>query len=220
MSDERVFTDNGHVLIAGITGAKDECGGKTALGNWWLDTWGAREFDLRLFVNPNGISSVRGERVESIDELADAMADGSRNINYVPDTSDWELAHQRLRDFVRELPKSMSKIVAHDEAPAYADQDSLLWFVRRAGQPDAFNTKSLVIAQSPGDIPTDVRKQCPTTIWIGPSSPANKHWFQRNSYGAHYEHIVEHHDPYEWTVMQGSRETDRSTYRPVPEEFA
>jgi len=49
-----VFTDNGHVLISGITGSRDEMGGKTALANWWAATHGRANFDLVVFFNAKG----------------------------------------------------------------------------------------------------------------------------------------------------------------------
>jgi len=219
-----VFTDNGHVLISGITGSRDEMGGKTALANWWAATHGRANFDLVVFFNAKGSSAVRGERVHSVTDLAERMADGVRHFDFVPSTADWAAHHARLKAFTEELPTSMSKFYVHDEIPDYGDEGSLSWFVKIAGQDDgkfAANCKSVCLAQSPtgDDVPGVVNKQCDTFVWVGPTSDDYVHWFRNKGWSNHFEHIRDH-DPYEWTVIQGTRDEDRTTYQPVPEEFA
>lgn len=218
------FTDNGHLFIAGITGSKTDMGGKTALANWWLCEPGSTR-DLRIFYNAKGSTCVRGETVHSVEEMANRMADGVRHFDFVPPTQDWETPHERLRHFVAELPTEMSKMVVHDETPEYEQggDGSLGWFVKVAGQEDglhAANCKSLVLAQDPVDTGKSTRKQTDTHVWVGPTSSDYRQYFANQGYSNHYQHIVDEHDPYEWTVMQGPRDGDRTTYEPVPEEYA
>jgi len=223
MGQPTFFTDNGHVLISGITGSRAEMGGKTALANWWLCNPLA-DRDLRVFYNAKGSSCVRGERVNSVAELADRMADGVRHFDFVPVSQDWATPHARLQAFVGELPTEMSKAVVHDETPEYAEEDgSLAWFLKVGGQADgvfAANCKSLVLAQNPVDLSKTERTQTPTNVWVGPTSKDYRPYFANNGYLNHYEFIVANHDPYEWTVMQGPRDDDRRNYEPVPEEYA
>jgi hypothetical protein len=222
MSDEWI-TDNGHILIAGITGSKGDCGGKTGLANWWASTWGRQQRDLVIFYNAKGSTCVNGTRVHSVGEIGDAMARGQRHFNFVPRTEDWETPHQHLKEFVAALPTSMSKLVVHDETPEYAASGSLEAFLKVLGQDDgdfAGNCKSLVLAQNPVDLSKTARTQTPTNIWVGPTSKDYKPYFDSNSYTNHYEHILENHEPYQWTVMQGPRDGDRTTFAPVPEVYA
>ncbi|MWG36943.1 hypothetical protein [Halomarina oriensis] len=212
------YTDNGHLFISGITGSAEDMGGKTSLANWLLCEAG-RAFDLRIFFNAKGSSAVRGERVTTVQEMAAKMRDGHRHFDFVPATADWETHHDRLAAFIRELPRSMSKFVVHDEAPELGE--GLLTFVRVFGQADGVNCKSVVIAQSPTDMSdTSVIKQCPTKIWVGPTSPDYAAWFRTVGMSNHFETIQASHAPYHWFVMQGTRDEDLTVNPPVPKEYA
>lgn len=211
------FADRSHVLISGVTGARTEYGGKTALANWWASTWGVVEFDLVCFLNFKQDSHIHGTRVESLEELASEMADGQRHFNIVPRTDDWEGFHASFKTFVASLPDDMSKLVVHDEAPEY-DDDSLRWFVRVAGNGHA--TKSLVLAQAPGDMNTTIRNQT-IPCWIGPSTGQNSHYFTAQGYKQVFETHILDQEPYHWTVVLGpDPEHDVDTYQPVPSEYA
>ena len=219
------FVDNGHVLITGITGSRDEMGGKTAIANWWASTWGRTHFDLVVNYNAKGSTSVRGERVYSVEEIADGMAAGTRHFDFVPPTEDWSTPHARLKSFVTELPTDMSKLVVHDEIHDYGDEGSMASFVKVLGQSDGFhaaNCKSLCLSQSPTaeDVPGVVGKQCDTFIYVGPISDDYQAWFRSRGWSNHFRHIVENHEPYMWTVIRGTRDEDRETYPPVPEDYA
>ncbi|MWG34165.1 hypothetical protein [Halomarina oriensis] len=213
-----VWTDRTHVFISGITGSASDMGGKTSTANWWLCEPG-KAFDLRVFFNAKGSSAVRGERVSTVQDLAQKMREGVRHFDFVPATADWEAHHDRLAQFVAELPRSMSKLVVHDEAPELGD--SLLRFVRIYGQEDGVNCKSLVIAQSPTDIKEkSVIKQCPAKLWVGPTSEDYRHWFRANGMSNHYETIAEARAPYHLFLMEGTRDEDLTLYAPVPEAYA
>jgi hypothetical protein len=219
------FVDNGHIRICGITGSKTEMGGKTALANYWASTFGTRWFDLVIFFNAKGTTTVHGERVYSVEELAERMREGVRHFDLVPETEDWAAYHARLKDFVAALPTEMSKMVVHDEVPDYGDEGSLSSFVKVLGQDDglhAGNCKSICLAQSPttDDVPSVVGKQTDTFVWVGPISDDYRAWFRQQGWSNHFDHIVETHDPYYWTVIQGTRDEDRVTFDPVPEDFA
>ena len=217
------FTDNGHIFIAGITGSKTDMGGKTSLANWWLDTWGRSHADLRVFFNAKGTSGVRGTKVHSVSDLADAYAAGERHFNYIPPDEDWASHHQDLKEFTAALPTEISKVYAHDETPDYGGEGSLEWFVKIGGQDDglhAANVKNLVLAQDPVDVPKAVRKQTDTYAWVGPTTDDYIDFFRKIRMSNHHEWIQQNHEPYQWSILQGPRSADRTTYEPVPEVYA
>jgi len=214
---EPYFRDRSHVLISGVSGSRTNYGGKTALATYWAAEHG-QAFDLVVFCNfkQDGVARHFDVEVGSVSSLAGAMADGARHVVLTPTDPDWQAVHDRLAAFVRELPQEMDKLVVHDEAPEY-DAESLLWFVRVAG--NGTNCKSLVVAQAPGDLSTSVRRQC-VPCWVGPATEQNRHYFRANTYENHFEHILEAHEPYMWTVITGPGDDDRDTYSPVPERYA
>lgn len=216
--DPSYFTDRSHVLISGVSGSRTDYGGKTALAVWWAANYGRRDFDLTVFCNfkQDDVAEHFDVEVGSVQELATAMADGERHIVLTPDSPDWEATHERLEGFIRELPQGMTKLVVHDEAPEY-DEKPLLSFVRVHG--NGANCKSLVIAQSPTDLSTSVRNQC-IPCWVGPATEQNRHYFRANHYENHFEHILDAHDPYHWTVITGPGDDDRDHYGPVSEDYA
>lgn len=213
------LTDRSHILIAGVTGARTDYGGKTALANWWATKWGRSAFGLVLFLNfkqDRAPAEYAEIEVDSIEGVATAMSEGHTHICLTPTDPDWQAVHDRVRDFVDALPKEIDKLVVHDEAPEY-DDESLMWFVRVAG--NGANCKSLVIAQAPGDLSMAVRRQT-ILCWVGPVSEDNRHVFQANHRENHYRWMREHHEPYQWSVLLGPEDSDRDTFEPVPEEYA
>lgn len=79
--------------------------------------------------------------------------------------------------------------------------------------------KSLVLAQAPGDLSMAVRRQC-ILSWVGPVSEDNRHVFEANKRGHHFDALQEEHGPYVWSVLTGPDPEDRDTYDPVPEDYA
>lgn len=213
------LTDRSHVLIAGVTGARTDYGGKTSLANWWAATHGRASKDLVLFVNPK-LDDAPEEHAEAVagdvDGVADAMAGGATHICLSPTDPDWEAVTRRVQAFVDALPTDLEKLVVLDEAPEL-DAEALLWFVRVAGNGAA--CKTLVLAQAPGDLPMGVRRQC-ILCWVGPVSEDNRHVFRANKRENHFEAMREEHDPYEWSVLLGPADEDRDHYEPVPQEYA
>jgi hypothetical protein len=219
MTHPDYLTDRSHILISGVTGARTDYGGKTALANWWSTKWGRTAFDVVIFANfkADAAPQIHAEtNVETVDGIADAMAEGAGHICLTPTDDDWQAVHDRLKAFVSALPKSMDKLVVHDEAPEY-DDDSLRWFVRVAG--NGANCKSLVLAQAPGDLSMPVRRQT-ILCWVGPVSEDNRHVFEANHRANHYRWMRENHEPYQWSVLLGPENEDRDSYPPVPEEYA
>jgi len=213
------FCDRSHLLICGVTGARTDYGGKTALATWWADNWGRKANDVVIFGNyklDDAPERHADAVATAVDELAGPIREGATFICLSPTSSDWEAVHRRLRDAVDALPSDMRKMIVHDEAPEL-DEDALQWFVRVAG--NGSSCKSLVLAQAPGDLPSAVRRQTILT-WVGPATGNDRHVFRANSRGNHFEYIREEHDPYVWTVMTGPAESDRDTYDPVPEVYA
>jgi hypothetical protein len=213
------FTDRSHLLLAGVTGARTDYGGKTAIATWWADNPGRAAFDVVIFGNfklDDGPERHADVVVNTVEEIAGAIRSGETYICLSPIDADWEAVHQRLRAAIEALPTEMDKFVIHDEAPEL-DEDALQWFVRVAG--NGANCKSLILAQAPGDLPNAVRRQT-ILAWVGPATGNNEHVFTANNRRNHFDYIRDAHDPYVWTVMTGPADEDRDTYDPVPEEYA
>lgn len=213
------FTDRSHLLIAGVTGSRTDYGGKTGLANWWASNPGRAAFDVVIFGNFKGDAAPAEHadvEVESVDAIADAMAAGHQHICLTPADSDWEAVSSRLRAFVDALPADLEKMVVLDEAPEL-DEDALLWFVRVAG--NGANCKTLVLAQAPGDLAMGVRRQT-ILCWVGPVTEDNRHIFEANKRGNHFDAMREQHEPYHWSVLTGPADEDRDHYQPVPEDYA
>jgi len=219
MTHPDYFVDRSHILICGVTGARTDYGGKTALATWWSDTHGRVANDVVIFGNyklDDAPEQHADAVATSVQEIAGAIRDGATFVCLSPTNSDWEQVHRRLREAVDALPDDMSKMVVHDEAPEL-DEDALQWFVRVAG--NGSNCKSLVLAQAPGDLPSAVRRQTILT-WVGPATGNDEHVFRANQRSNHFDYIRNEHDPYVWTVMTGPADDDRDTYDPVPEGYA
>lgn len=218
MSDPSYFSDTSTVLITGISGTNTDYGGKTILANWWAYTHGRASFDLVIFLNFQRKEAVRGTQVDSLEELADAMAEGESYFNVTPATADWEGFHARFEQFIAALDEDMRKFIVHDEAPTYDGEESLRKFVRLRGQMNS--CKSVVVAQAPGDLEKPVRKASGPLAWVGPITTENQDYFSSKSYSNHFDHIMASQGPYEWCVITGPDDGDRDDYAPVPEEFA
>lgn len=219
MTHPSYFTDRSHVLIAGVTGARTDYGGKTALANWWADNWGRQANDVVIFANfklDDAPEQHADAVATSVREIAGAIREGATYICLSPTDSDWEAVHRRLREAVDALPNDMTIMVVHDEAPEL-DEDSLQWFVRVAG--NGSNCKSLVLAQAPGDLPSAVRRQT-ILAWVGPATGNDRHVFRANQRENHFDAIQSEHDPYVWSILTGPADEDRDTYDPVPEAYA
>jgi hypothetical protein len=219
MTHPDYFVDRSHILIAGVTGARTDYGGKTALANWWADTWGRQSNDVVIFANYklDDAPEQQADAVAStVDELAGPIRRGATYVCLSPTSSDWQAVHRRLREAVDALPDDMSVMLVHDEAPEL-DGDTLQWFVRVAG--NGSNCKSLVLAQAPGDLPSAVRRQT-ILAWVGPATGNDRHVFRANQRENHFDAIQSKHDPYVWSVLTGPADEDRDTYDPVPEEYA
>ena len=216
---QEYLTDRSHILIAGVTGARTDYGGKTALANWWASTHGREAFDVVIFGNfkhDDGPERHAEVVARTVDEVAGAMGDGAQHVCLSPTDPDWPAVSERLRSFVDALPTDLSKLVVLDEAPEL-DDEALQWFVRVAG--NGANCKTLVLSQAPGDLPQAVRRQC-ILAWVGPVTENNRHVFRANNRENHFRAMLEEHDPYHWSVLLGPDDQDRDHFKPVPEEFA
>ena len=74
MTQPEYFTDRTHLLIAGVTGARTDYGGKTALANWWCYNHGRASFDLVLFCNfkhDSGPQQTADADVQSVEGVAE-----------------------------------------------------------------------------------------------------------------------------------------------------
>lgn len=222
MSDASYLRDLAHVMMCGITGARTRYGGKTAWAVWWAENWGRQEFDVVIFYNPKGDESPEkfaDVTVRDSDQAAHAIGNGAEFVTISPGHSNWEGEHERLRELVQwlgdELDEDQRIAVVHDEAPEY-DGDSLQGFVRVDG--NGSRCKSIVLAQTPGDVSKGVRGQC-ILGWIGPITGEQSGIFQANQRANHYGWLRAQ-QPYEWTIITGPGSEDRDVYAPVPEVYA
>jgi len=219
-SNDAYLYDNSHALIAGITGAGDGYGGKTATANWWGDqAVEGGHFDYMLAFDPKGGNFV-GENVTGPVEAAEAIQGGARRIDWSPAYGDdLEEQHDTFLRFAQGL--NGDAVLIHDDAVMYASADSLKWATALGGNPgDGQNAlKSLVATQDPWDLPREgVRANLPVTIWVGPINETGEHFFESNNMSSVADQIRrEHTEPHMWTVRNG---TETMTYDPVPAEYA
>jgi len=219
------FTDNAPVLLTGVTGAQGNYGGsgnyggKSSTATWWADEPG-RERDLVIWANfkSDDVAGVLDDfrEVGSVEELAHAMGEGARRLVLTPRDHDWPAVSRRLEAFVAELPQEMTKLVVLDECPEL-DEDAVLSFVRVHG--NGANCKTLVLAQSPTDLPTAIVKQC-LLVWVGPMKTDYVSWFRSKDLKPAYDYILDQQGPYEFTVIYGKDEGDWAHHQPVPEVYA
>jgi len=212
--------DGTHVLITGITGSGERYGGKTATGNWWLSEaveQGHYQYAIAFYPGRAG-GKFDGETVHGAREAADAIADGARYLEWVPDPGDVENAHNDAVKFAEGLDGSV--IMAHDDAIRYAQSDSLAWATAAAGNPSGGGAvKSLVISQDPWDLPRKgVRANLPVMVWVGPMTDTGRRFFEQTRSSQVAETIdARHVEPFMWSVIDGDT---IDTYTPVPERYA
>ncbi|MDS0243945.1 MULTISPECIES: hypothetical protein [unclassified Haloferax] len=225
MSDPAYFTDNGHLLLTGVTGAQGDYlgesgqfGGKSALATWWADNPG-RSRDLVIFLNAKSddVGAVLDDfdEVNRVGDIPDVMDRSGGRVILTPVDGDWEAVSRRLESFVRALPQDMTKLVVLDEAPEL-DEDAVLSFVRVHG--NGANCKTLVIAQSPTDISTKIAKQC-VPVWVGPMKNDYGSWFAVHDIKEAFDFISAAHAPYHWTVIIGKAAGEWHHYEPVPAKY-
>lgn len=225
MTRPAYFTDNGHILLTGVTGAQGDYlgeggtfGGKSALATWWADNPG-REKDLIIWGNfkHDNVASVLTDfcEVGSVEELARAMGKGARRLVLTPRDHDWAAVSERLEALVRNLDPEISKLVILDEAPELSEE-AVLSFLRVHG--NGANCKSIILAQSPTDLTTTHMKQL-LPVWVGPMKTDYESWFRTHDRYEAYQYILENHEPYHWTVIIGKDEGEWHHYDPVSEEY-
>lgn len=212
----RALTSRAHALVLGVTGTGERWGGKSVLCNWWLTQAVERGwYDVGIYFNPKG-DNLRGATVSTMQGLAQSYRSGKRLFDFRPRSLTGEREHAELMEFCRSLPGS--KMVVHDEASDYAeDGGSLHWAVKRGG--NEANLKSVVVSQSPTDLPTGVRKQTTTTVWVGPITADYKHYFSQLGQSEAYEYVREHVGPHEWVVIDAGG-SELTHMAPVPAEYA
>lgn len=216
-SDRYYLTDNGHVLISGATGAKEEYGGKTTTANWWFEQSVEQGWhDVGVFVNPKGHSKIRGQTVSTLKGLAQSYKHGKRLFDYRLDHDDAEGDHQRLVEMLRGLPGE--KILVHDEAQMYRDAESLNWCLSQGGNLDSGSIRSLVLTQRPWNLPEEHRANMPVKIWVGPVTSEGRKFFEVEHMRGAISEVEEDIAPYHWAVTDGGEY--QHTNPPVPEDYA
>lgn len=218
MSADLLQTD--HILLTGPTGRNSEFGGKTATATWFADN-PARTRDLVIFLNTkqDPVDDVLEDYTEvaTVQDAADAIADGARRVIITPMDPDWAAVSERLEGFIRALGSDLgSKVVILDEVPEL-DEDAVLSFVRVHG--NGANCQAILIAQSPTDVSTSIVKQT-SPAWVGPMKSDYKSWFETHDKGPAYRYIAKNQGPYEWTVVTGDGPGDWEHYPAVPERYA
>jgi len=219
------LTDGSHVLVSGATGAGDDYGGKSVLGNWWFrQSVGRGWHDLGVFFNPKGLGYVSGgdvRRVRTLRGLAQSYRAGYRLFDYYPKDGGTEQSHGRLIDMLRNLPGE--KIVVHDEAQQYKEADSLNWCLAQGGNMANSSEKtddirSLVVTQRPWNLSEELRANMPLKIWVGPFGNEAEHFFSAERMDRAAEKVAENTAPYHWSVTDGGDYVE--TNAPVPEKYA
>lgn len=223
MSDRYYLTDGAHALIAGATGAGDQYGGKSVLGNWWFHQSVQRGWhDVGLFYNPKGlgyVSDAGATRVRTLEGLATAYRDGTRLFDFYPRNVVED--HGRVMETLRHL--SGSKIVVHDEAQQYRDSAMLNWCLSQGGnmEQSAESTgdiRSLVVTQRPWNLGEELRANLPLKVWVGPFGNEAEHFFDAEKMKGAKQQVRENTGAYRWSVTDAGEYVE--TNPPVPEEFA
>lgn len=216
----KVLADGTHVLIAGATGSGEEYGGKTVLANWWFE--GAVQkghVAMGVFFNAKKFTFVRGETVESLDELADAYAEGVRLFDYRPQ-GDRAEEHAALMQLLLVLPGK--KIVVHDEAQSYRGDslhDALAeWGNMEGADLPTDDIRSLVLTQRPWNLPEEYRLNLPVKVWVGPFGSEAETFFDSEKMQAAAARTKEETGPYRWTITDAGDYVD--TMDPVPAAYA
>lgn len=213
MSD--YLTDGSHVAISGVTGVGRKFGGKSVTANWWQ--YNAVEkgwYDLSVYFNPKHDDFVKGEAVHSLKGFAESYQAGTRRFDFRPASTSGADEHGRVMEFLNELPDSV--LVVHDEAASYADADSLHWATARAG--NEADMRSLVIAQRPWDLGESVLANCPLKVWVGPTTPEARRYFQSLQIESAFDLVEQNTGPHMWSVIDGGSYVE--TNPPVPADFA
>lgn len=219
MTDPYYLTDGAHVLIAGATGAGDDYGGKSVLGNWWF--YNAVEsgwHDMGLFYNPKGLTYVRGDTVNTLTEFAEFYRQGSRLFDFRPRDHS---AHEKLIETLKLLPGR--KIVVHDEAQMYRDlpslNDSLAAYGNMAeSRLPTDDIRSLVVTQRPWNLSEELRANLPIKIWVGPFGNEAEHFFNAEQMGPAKDAVRDATGPYRWNVTDAGDYVE--TNPPIPEKYA
>jgi hypothetical protein len=180
-----------------------------------------------LYFDPKGLAFVerhdRVRRVRSLKGLAESYRSGYRLFAYHPrGADDLEDEHARVIATLRQLPGQ--KIVAHDEAQSYADEDgSLEWCLSQGGNMSnsaekTNDIRSLVVTQRPWNLPEILRANMPLKVWVGPFGNEARRFFQGEQMERAGEKVAEKTGPYRWSVTDGGDYV--TTHEPVPEEYA
>lgn len=220
MTENYYLTDFSHMSIVGATGAGEQFGGKSVLGNWFYEQSVNNGFvDLGVYFNIKGHGFVKGSKCYDIEDIASAYNRGERLINFIP-TEPIPPKHERVIDLMRKV--SGSKILIHDEGHLFSESQPLNWCFRQGGNVGekyrTGNIRSIVITQHPYDMPQSLRNNTPLTVWIGPKTPEAKRYFQTLQIEGAYEDIPADLEPYHWCVIDGGELIDIN--KPVPESYA
>lgn len=225
MTEQTYFTDNGHVLLSGITGSKEHHGGKTATANWWQHTLIEQgHFDYAVCFSPKG-NNFKAVNVSSPHEAANAVQNGSRNLEWIVKGSPASFgdgtvsdAHVEAMSFADGLNGDV--VAVHDDAQIYPDSNALAWACSMGGNPGSGGAvKSLVASQDPWDLPRKaVRANIDTLVWVGPVNKDAERYFEVMKMKEQVSAVKKaHKEPHMFSVVTGG---DVDTFNPVPGEFA
>lgn len=219
------FVDTSHLLFAGITGAGEAEGGKTATCNWLQHELVRRgHFDFSVCFSPKG-GNFDAVTVRSPDEAAGAVAEGHSRLEWTVDGSPASFdsdtvadAHVEAMSFADGLNGDV--VAVHDDAQMYPDSSALAWAASMAGNPGSGEAvKSLVVCQNPWALPeTNVRTNMGAMVWVGPVNDNAERYFKVMQMGGQLDTVKRRHtEPFMFSVVT---ESEVHTYAPVPEEYA
>lgn len=211
MTERYYLTDNGHVLISGATGARDDYGGKTVLANWWFSSEvekGHRH--MGVFINPKGHGFINGRSVRSLKGIAESYRAGHRLFNVHTDTPEPYI------EWMKQMPGE--KVAVFDEAQQYADNDVFQWVLNQGGNLDEGSIRALVVTQRPWNMPEPVRLNMPVKIWVGPMTPEGRKFFQAEQMPELADDLDGEIQPYHWAVTDAGEL--QHVNPPVPAKYA
>ena len=170
-----------HVVIGGETGS-----GKTHLSNWLH----SRTQRISIFFNSAHVPYVNGARCQSLEQVAGALAEGYRRINFVPPLgSDEESLHEGLTRFLFSLGEQGYEFLlitdeVHEFAPSGAAESSALLQWRKGRN---YGVKNVGLSQEFRSVNHTVLTQSKHKVWIGPPNDFEQEYFNR--YNIPYERL-------------------------------
>ena len=212
-----IITDDGHALFTGTTGAGAKHGGKTTTANWLHDQLQDKgHVAVSVFYNPKGHDWIRGTKVVDVMDMAREYREGTRKFNFVPASDYGDKEHEAVVKFLRRLPGR--KLMVHDEAKFYMDNDGMRWALSQGGNMDDRSIRSFVLAQQPWDLPEEYLNLLTWKVYVGPPTKSMERYLKTMDLAHIIEDVRKVAKPYHWVAVSGGE--IMKVYKPVPESYS